>query len=204
MPGMHGSCCPCGFRYIPHTQGYTCEGAHHHLNRAGEDGSQEQGGRDRDRRRQIMNGQDMQRAADVQRQREKQREREQGKVRESEARRRKERDEEREREREIERQKQKDKEAQWARDDRKQKADFERQRGEALARVRLTLEAPPASTAAPSSRGERRRESPPPEEPVDELDADPVAMPWLQTPATKQREPELVRARAKKSKAPWE
>jgi hypothetical protein len=65
-----------------------------------------------------------------------------------------------------------------------------------LARVSGTLEAPLA-TVTSSSRGERRDRAPPPEEPVDELDANPMAMPWLGTPgpAEKVREPELVRAR---------
>jgi hypothetical protein len=68
-----------------------------------------------------------------------------------------------------------------------------------LARVRRTLEAPPATTAS-LSRGERKARTPPPEEPVDELDANPMAMPWLGTPgpAEKVREPELVHARKPK------
>jgi hypothetical protein len=47
---------------------------------------------------------------------------------------------------------------------------------------------------------ERKARTPPPEEPVDELDANPMAMPWLGTPgpAEKVREPELVHARKPK------
>jgi len=202
MPGMHGSCCPCGFRFIPDAQGYTCEGGHHRLNRAGEDVSEEQERRDRARRQQIMDGQDRQRSADVTREKKREQEREKG--RQSQKDKEREREGEREKEKQREGQRQKDKEAQQAREEQKQKSDFEKERREALARVRLTLEAPPATTVPTSSGRERRSHSPPPEEPVDELDANPTAMPWLQTPATKQREPELVRVRAKKSKAPWE
>ena len=75
MPGLHGSCCPCGFRYVPDSSGYTCEGGHHRLNRTGED-IEEQNKRDRERRRNIMVSQDKQRTADIERQKEKKRERE--------------------------------------------------------------------------------------------------------------------------------
>ncbi|KAE9370529.1 hypothetical protein N431DRAFT_442351 [Stipitochalara longipes BDJ] len=70
-----------------------------------------------------------------------------------------------------ERQKQKHNEARWAREEKEQNSDLERERREALARVRLTLEAPPGTSAATSSQGERTSRSPPPEESVDESDS---------------------------------
>ena len=200
MPGKHGGYCPCDFRYIPDSTGYTCEGGQHRLTKAGEEWYESES----KRRRKIMDDQDKQRAADIKRQKENQKEREAEACRRGD----------REREKERERQKERDREVWRVQEEEKQESDFENERREALARVRpsicnrdnldqlgildcrRTLEAPPA-TAASLSRGERKARAPPPEEPVDELDANPMAMPWLGTPgpAEKVREPELVRAR---------
>jgi hypothetical protein len=85
------------------------------------------------------------------------------------------------------------------RDEEKQKSAFERARNEALARARATPEASPTISSTPSRSGRRSRD-PPSEQPADELDANPTALPWLQTlvPAVEQREPEL--AHIKKTK----
>lgn len=191
MPGKHGDYCPCDFRYIPDSNGYTCEGGQHRLNKAGEEESEVE----RTRRQKIMDDQDKQRAADIKRQRENQKRREVEACHRGD----REREKERERQKEREREKERKREVQRAQKEQKQKSDFEDERREALARVTGTLEAPPA-TAASLSRGERKARTPPPEEPVDELDANPMAMPWLGTPgpAEKVREPELVHARKPK------
>jgi hypothetical protein len=185
MPGKHGGYCPCDFRYVPDSNGYTCEGGEHRLNKAGEDEHESE----RNRRQKIMDDQDKQRAADIKRQRENQKEREVETCRRGD----------REREKGRERQKGREREVRRVQEEQKQKSDFENERREALARVRRTLEAPPA-TAASLSQGERIVRTPPPEEPVDELDANPMAMPWLGTPgpAEKVREPEFVHARKPK------
>jgi hypothetical protein len=188
MPDNQGEYCPEGFRFVPDSQGYTCLGGHHRLNRAGESPPQEAERRRRERERERQ-----QRIQDEKkRKEEKQRERT--------------REKEREKQREVDDAKAKTK----ARAEQEQKADFEIQRREALARARNTLNAP-LGTASTESRAEMRIQEDVAASPVHEMDENPFAYPWLQnlaTPVASQREWEPVLARRPRreetEKKPWE
>lgn len=208
MPSHPGRC-PAGLRYIPDYQGYTCTGGNHRITLTGEfiDEHEEEGRRLRERRRALVEERGRLETIHDQCQEEQRRAERRRRIQEVEDYQRA-RHEQRQREKE-----EKERENQRATEleQQKQRREFEKQRQEALDRVRSTLNAPPA-TASSESRTETRVQEETPASPVDEMDANPFAYPWVQnpaataTPATNQREPELVFARRtqERREMPWE